>query len=211
MRKAKTIDLKNKTAPAEQNYAKVATRLIEFRTDNPRASIKTKPTMLDTGEVMFECYILKDKADQNSADATAHALGNIAAQKGFEKLESIAIGRALALMGYIASGEIASSEEMEEYENHRAEVAALKKADDIAAMKFAKNLGELKELFTKSDMTDPEVIAAKDEMKNKLQQEAEKEIDIASMDFGPKATSDEPPAEQPNTAKKPTVKKPESK
>jgi hypothetical protein len=44
--------------------------------------------------------------------------------KLFEKQETIAVGRALALLGYASDGEIASSEEMEEFQAHKQEQLA---------------------------------------------------------------------------------------
>ena len=61
---------------------------------------------------------IKDKSNEASAEATGHAFVKVTEktiEKQFEKLETIAVGRALALLGYSADGEIASSEEMEEF------------------------------------------------------------------------------------------------
>ena len=46
--------------------------------------------------------------------------------KSFEKLESIAVGRALAFAGFSADGEIASFEEMEEYEKKPSKIEEIK-------------------------------------------------------------------------------------
>lgn len=113
--KTKTVDLKGK------QYAQVKDRLQEFRKANPRAKIETTPIVQDEGSILFKAYILTDKADLNSAEATGHALGEKGKEKSFEKLETIAVGRALALLGYASDGDIASSEEMEEFEAHKAE------------------------------------------------------------------------------------------
>lgn len=111
--KTKTIDLKGNP------YSKVTDRVKEFRTANPNGLIETSPTVQADGQILFKARILKDKADTNSAEATGHALGENKGQKAFEKLETIAVGRALALLGYAADGEIASSDEMEEFLEHR--------------------------------------------------------------------------------------------
>lgn len=111
--KTKTIDLKGK------QYAQVKDRLQEFRKDNPRGLIKTTPEFMPDGQVHFTAYILKDKAEETSADATGHSYGPNKGEKQFEKLETIAVGRALALLGYASDGEIASSEEMEEFETYQ--------------------------------------------------------------------------------------------
>jgi len=110
------------------NYAKVTERLKAFRSDHPRAKIETTPTKQEDGMVLFKAYILEDKADMDSAESTGHALQTKAGTKDFEKLETIAVGRALALLGYGADGEIASSEEMEEFEAYKDErLAGLQK------------------------------------------------------------------------------------
>ena len=109
----KTIQLQGKA------YAQVKDRLQEFRTANPNGLIETSPTIQPDGQILFKARILKDKSDTTSAEATGHALGENKGQKAFEKLETIAVGRALALLGYASDGEIASSDEMEEFMEYR--------------------------------------------------------------------------------------------
>lgn len=101
------------------NHAKVKDRLKAFWEENPRGKIETTPTIANGGMTMFKTSILRDKADVNSREATAHSLGNITDEKSFEKLETISVGRCLALLGYATDGEVASSEEMEEFENYQ--------------------------------------------------------------------------------------------
>ena len=110
---------KTTTIGGGAQYAKVSDRLKEFRADNPRASIETTPIPQADGKMMFKAFIKKDKAEDHSADATGHALQTKTGIKDFEKLETIAVGRALALLGYSADGDIASSEEMEEFEDFK--------------------------------------------------------------------------------------------
>lgn len=96
-------------------YAKVNDRLLEFREECPKGSIVTS-FQLVTDRIIFKSHIVKDRGDVTSAEATGHATGkDDGSEKVFEKLETIATGRALALLGYGAKGEIASSEEMEEF------------------------------------------------------------------------------------------------
>jgi hypothetical protein len=105
-------------------YAKVNDRLLEFRSDCPKGSIVTS-FQLVTDRIIFKSHIVKDRGDNTSAEATGHATGkDDGTEKVFEKLETIATGRALALLGYGAKGEIASSEEMEEFLAHKEEQLA---------------------------------------------------------------------------------------
>lgn len=144
-KKTKTISLKGKA------YAQVKDRLQEMRQANPRARVETTPLPQEDGSVIFKAYILLDKADQNSADATGHALGRpVDGEKGekfFEKLETIAVGRALALLGYASDGEIASSEEMEEFLAHKADKHKEMILDATAKLTNTKTLAQLKKVW----------------------------------------------------------------
>ena len=103
-------------------------------------SPSTSLSKSDNGEIVFKAWGWKDKNDfldilkvnankdvaYLSADANGTAKNVIKKDKGlsekdFEKLETIAVGRMLALLGYGVGGEIASSEEMEEFEAYQAE------------------------------------------------------------------------------------------
>lgn len=161
--KVETIDLKGKA------YATVPARVKEFRENCPRASIETKPTLLEDGSYMFSATIIKDLSDEFSARATGTALSkskNADKEKDFEKLETIAVGRALALLGYMASGAIATGEEMEEFNAYQQE----KITDTISSLRSVSDLAQLKEVFMGLGnlMANKEIIAVKDEMKEKL-------------------------------------------
>lgn len=106
------------------DYATVPDRLKEFRSENPRALVETKPTVQDNGAVIFSARILKDKADTTSAEATGTAMYSAEEMKkvkAFEKLETVSVGRALALLGYLNNGQVATSEEMIEFEEYKQE------------------------------------------------------------------------------------------
>lgn len=116
VRKLETISLQGKA------YAQVATRIKEFREMCPNGLIETTPTFQPDGSLTFRARILKDKKDQTSGEGTGNSRGftkdpktGAEIPKAFEKLETIAVGRALAMIGYMASGEVASFEEMEEF------------------------------------------------------------------------------------------------
>lgn len=132
-------------------YSFVKDRVKNFREDNPRGDIITEPTIMEDGRVLFKATAIKDKSDESSASATGHALSTKSGIKDFEKLETTAVGRALALLGYMADGEIASAEEMEEYEAFQ-EAKRIQSENDInwavATIEEAKSIEELKEYFT---------------------------------------------------------------
>lgn len=131
MNKVATINLKG------NEYATVPQRLLEFRNKHPRASVTTKPEFQADGMVVFTAKIVKDKQDPNSAEATGHSYGKLTGDKAFEKLETVATGRALALLGYLNNGQIATTEEMEEFEAYQFEqiVAEIEAAETRAEFK----------------------------------------------------------------------------
>lgn len=158
--KAKTISLQG------QDYAKVSERIRLFREDCPQGSIQTEPTFTEDGQILFKTIVIKDLSNPSSANATGHAIGKNTGQKALEKIESISVGRALAMLGYLASGEIASGEEMEEFLEYQKE----KKDDAIQSLNSAKNKGELKDIFMSlgSLMADKEVFALKEKLKKQF-------------------------------------------
>ena len=162
--KLSTIDLKGK------EYATVPTRLKEFREANPRALVETSPKFNDDGTVVFSARIVKDKGDENSAEATGHAYGKLTGDKAFEKLETIACGRALALLGYLHNGQVATGEEMEEFEAYKNGLKEQAINEALNKLRAAKSLDELKKTFVSlgSVMSEAVVIEAKDIRKLEL-------------------------------------------
>lgn len=133
MSKVETIDYQGK------DYATVPARLKEFRQSNPRASISTEPMAQTDGSMIIRALIVTDRADESSAQSTGSARYSekeMIAKKAYEKLETIAVGRALSLLGYLNNGDIASSEEMLEFEGFKAE----KYETEIAEAKDVKSL-----------------------------------------------------------------------
>jgi len=143
MKKTATIDLKGKA------YAQVKDRLKEFRTDCPNGLIETTPTVSDTS-IIFKARILKDKSDPASAEATGHSFAKVTergGEKQFEKQETIAVGRALALLGYAVDGDIASSEEMEEFLTQK-EMDRIEQMEDVRmAVGAIETIDELKKYY----------------------------------------------------------------
>jgi hypothetical protein len=163
-RTSKTITLT--TGGVENEYARVPERIKLFREDCPNGKITTDFELKENDVVVFTARVVKDKAKPESAESMGHSMGKAGGNKAFEKLETIAVGRALALLGYLASGEIASSEEMEEFLDFR-----LKKiADAVTALKKAKTIPQLRKTFMGLGdlMSEKQIIEAKDTQKQKL-------------------------------------------
>jgi hypothetical protein len=90
-------------------YAKVAARLAAFHEANPECSIETTCEFKE-GFVLFGAKVTCPRGI-----FTGHSMDKVGGrQKQFEKQETIAVGRALAFAGYLASGDIATAEEMAE-------------------------------------------------------------------------------------------------
>lgn len=150
------------------SYAKVSDRLKVFRSENPRALIETTPIPQENGMMMFRTRIVKDKADEFSAEATGHALQTKSNQKDFEKLETISVGRALALLGYAPDGEIASSEEMEEFEEYKQQKLQEEISEFSEKLQETKNLDELKIVW--GEISNGNVKQALEELKNNIKE-----------------------------------------
>lgn len=147
-------------------YAKVNDRLLEFRADCPNGSISTEPQMLENGQMFFKAVVIKDLSNENLSRATGTSYGDVKNDKGFEKLETLAVGRALAFLGYGADGAIASSEEMEEFYQYKNE----KREEFIEKLRKAKDVEDLKTIWLSGGglIADKEIIKVKDELKTNL-------------------------------------------
>lgn len=164
MKKSATIDLKGK------EYATVPTRIKEFREACPNGLIETNPEIREDGQVVFTARILKDKANTASGEATGHSIGKLVGDKAFEKLETIAIGRALAILGYMASGEIASSEEMENYLKYQEDLKTEARLEALDKLNSCTSLDELQTIWKSlgTIIKDKEVENRKNELKETL-------------------------------------------
>jgi len=128
-------------------YAKIPDRLKMFWEENPNGKIETTPTIAN-GQVIFKAHILTDKSDESCKESTGHTLGGTTNEKDFEKLETLAVGRALALLGYASSGEIASSEEMEEFNRFQEQKKEKQLEEAIEKLSGAKDLAEIKTIWS---------------------------------------------------------------
>lgn len=152
----------------DKDYALVPDRLKQFREENPRAAVDTEPTYNSDGSVTFKATIVKDQSDEYSAKGTGHARyseNEIKKPKAFEKLETISVGRALANIGYLNDGQVATTEELEEFYEFR---TTNKAEQALEGIKSAKTIDELKKLFIALPpevKAKEEVIEAKDAKK----------------------------------------------
>lgn len=152
-----------------KEYKEVPLRLKQFREENPRADIQSKPTWGTDGSCDFMTRITKDRSDENSAMGTGwahYSVEEMKKAKAFEKLETISKGRALADIGYLNDGQVATTEELEEYYSYKQN----KVEDAIELLKSAETLDELKSKFMKLGMLmkDPEVFKTKERKKAEL-------------------------------------------
>jgi hypothetical protein len=183
MTKIKTIQIK--TGRDTSGYAKVADRLKLFWEENPSGKIDTERVDLLDGKVRFVAHIWRDKEDfletakscssvdvlKMTADATASAdsVKRIGGEKENEKLETIAVGRALAMLGYLSSGEVASREEMEEFNKYKFEKEEAEEAvNNINKIETLKDLRALWVSIRPNLRSNELVLNAKDKRKNEL-------------------------------------------
>ena len=163
-------------------YARVPVRLKMFREDRANGKIETDRTLNEDGSYEFTAWVWKDKTEylevlkaigsakeaRGSADSIGHSKGMIKGAKDYEKLETVAIGRALAILGYLVSGEVASFEEMELFEADKKAEREVYIQDQISLIETATTTEELKEIWAQTDKTIPEILEAKDLQKEKI-------------------------------------------
>lgn len=125
-----------------ENYVSVNERVMDFRSKYAEGAIHTqRETDLRIevdGEVTifvrFKALAFRNKdeielyAKAGVATAAGHAELELGRDKVTEKCESIAVGRALALLGFAADKSLASREEMEEFQEHEERKSSSKKS-----------------------------------------------------------------------------------
>ena len=179
------MKIKTIKVSGDKDYAKVADRIKVFWEENPNGKIDIEREDIPDNKVRFIARIWRDSdvisnlattgTDINTIKLTANATASAdAAKKGDkenEKLETVAVGRALAMLGYLASGEVASREEMKQFEVYKADLFQDEINKTIELMKKSKTIDELRKLYVslRSELrTNQEIINAKDELKTKL-------------------------------------------
>ena len=143
------------------DYAKVSDRLKVFWEENPHGKIISERESLADGKIRFIARIWRNSDDvlrlatsgtsaeviKMTANATASADAVKKGDKENEKLETVAVGRALAMLGYLASGEVASREEMENFETFKAEKQQEAIKDAQKSLLMAEDMDDLKSRF----------------------------------------------------------------
>lgn len=126
------VKLKTIKVSGGGEYAKVAERLKEFHNQYKSGKIETSYNLTEA-MICFKATITPDTTKPDRF-FTGHSLGAIKGVKAFEKLETIAVGRALAFLGLLADGDVASADEIEEY------------IEETTSNKEVNRLGEIEEL-----------------------------------------------------------------
>lgn len=98
----KTISLKGK------KYAQVKDRVGQFHKDHEDGQIKTSYVFVED-KCIFKAKV---SFGEPVREFTGHALGKGGTIKAFEKTETVAVGRALGMAGYLSDGEIATYDEI---------------------------------------------------------------------------------------------------
>lgn len=150
-------------------YAKVSARVAEFTRQNGNGSITTEYDFKD-GWVIFKATVVPNVKNEGRV-FKGTSMGKVGAVKAFEKLETIAVGRALAFAGFLSDGEIASSEEMVKYEESPVIV------DELGSIGILNKCGTQEELkkawmaLSPEERANPVVLAAKNRIKEFLPNE----------------------------------------
>ena len=117
--------LKNNTDFDAESYVKVNERLSNFRRDNPQGVITTFRVEAQNGGIVYKAVVCRNGQEvqlfgnTGLAAATGHAFlakEDREDSKVEEFTETVAVGRALAMLGYQVEKSITSSEEMVKFE-----------------------------------------------------------------------------------------------
>lgn len=107
--KLPTIKLKGK------DYVQVKDRLLFFNETYENGSIQTEVKFNQTGEYAYFTATIYPDVDAPERKFIARSCGSITGDKAAEKLETVAVGRALAFMGIGVLESVASADEMQSF------------------------------------------------------------------------------------------------
>lgn len=185
------------------NMASAADRVVAFWELYPKGKISVERNDYE-GNLVYKAFIWKDKATfmdavksgvpmdilMETADAIAEARNETALnKKDFEKLQTISIGRALAIMGFTKDGRIASDEELELYKSkaglYDAAEYKAQKQELLDSLDGSSDLEVLQAIWTNAAranvrlIQDEECIKVKDAMKDKFTKPKKEKKDAA--------------------------------
>lgn len=161
MKKTRTINLGKNGQVIE--YAKVSARVGEFHQLYKTPSISTIFEFKE-GWAIFKATVIPD-VSKPERYFSGTSMGKIGAVKAFEKLETIAVGRALAFAGLLSDGEIASSEEMQSYAEGIPLIDNTKALEKLSACKTKGELGIAWINLSQAERENKEVQTLKDNLK----------------------------------------------
>ena len=147
------LNMNTVTVQCGINYATIESRVKAFRSEHENGQILTELVKNDdeTGEVIFKAHAVVDGVIRG----TGHAMemrgsSNINKTSHIECAETSAVGRCLAMLGYIGKSQISSYEEIE---NARLQIVEMKKNErklkaDISSfsIKYKKAIDEKNEV-----------------------------------------------------------------
>lgn len=153
-----------------KNYVWVNTRIEQFHEKYKKWSIETLFEI--NGNIVI--FTAKVSLWEENRVFTGHSFGTVWKEKAFEKLETVAVGRALAFAWFETKEWIASREEMEVFDNSNSSEEVSKIDDIIVEMYWVKSMEELKKLFLEWMKLNPDstelkrLETVKDQMKSKF-------------------------------------------
>lgn len=152
-----------------KNYVWVNTRIEQFHEKYKKWSIETLFEI--NGNIVI--FTAKVSLWEENRVFTGHSFGTVWKEKAFEKLETVAVGRALAFAWFETKEWIASREEMEVFDDSNSKEVS--KIDDIIVeMYWVKSMEWLKKLFLEWMKLNPDstelkrLETVKDQMKSKF-------------------------------------------
>jgi len=116
-----------------KDYVQVKDRVLAFNESYPNGSIQTTPIANEGTVWTFKATVFPDVSNPGRF-FTAHSQDEVNGEKALEKLETVAVGRALALMGIGVLEGIASADEIVKFEAKRVERKAATDNDMMILM-----------------------------------------------------------------------------
>ena len=125
------LNMNTVTVQCGVDYATVESRVRAFCSEHQNGQILTEMVKCedDTGEVVFKAHAVVGGVIRGTGHAMeVRGSSNINKTSHVEVCETSAVGRALAMIGYMSKGQIASYEEIENAKLQRSEIKKHEKA-----------------------------------------------------------------------------------